>query len=284
MARRHADSDDDVASGSAAYGGDTVMGASASPRRERPTILFADELLLVANKPAWVPIEPADLGESLIELLGEDVLVPPINPIDDDASGLCLFARAESVARTLAAQLADGRLETVVSALVRVSLPKASGVMDAPLVVPRSVERKVRVALDRTRTLPSQAARTEWRLAEAFAGHALLECVPRSCHRHQIRVHLRAAGMPPAVDPIYGGGPLMLSAFKAGYRPSRRHEERPLIARLSLHVEQLVLEHPATGERMGWTAAKPKDLRAALRQLDKYGRLNERAEQRGSLP
>lgn len=277
VARRPRESEDDIAS-DAAFGGDPAMETSVPPRREQPAVLFSDDLLLVAVKPAWVAIEPAATGESLLELIGEDVLVPPINPVDDDASGLCLFARTESVAKALAAQLADGRMEVIVSALVRVSLPKASGVVDDPLVVPRNSERKVRIALDRTRILPSQAARTEWRLVEAFAGHALLECVPRSCHRHQIRVHLRAAGMPPAVDPIYGGGALMLSAFKSGYRPSRRHGERPLISRLSLHVERLTLEHPSSGCRMKWTAERPKDFRAALRQLDKYGRLRERAE------
>ncbi len=63
----------------------------------------------------------------------------------------------------------------------------------------------------------------------------------------------------------------MLSDFKTGYRPSRRHEEHPLIARLSLHAESITFDHPGDGTRVTYRVEPPKDLAVALRQLRKCG-------------
>ena len=105
-------------------------------------------------------------------------------------------------------------------------------------------------------------------------GFALLECRPRTAVPGQIRRHLAAVGMPLAVDPVFGGADeLMLSSFKAGYRPSRRHGEKPLIARATLHAESVRFRHPKTGAPMRLEAPIPRDFRAALHQLDRFGRI-----------
>ncbi len=105
-------------------------------------------------------------------------------------------------------------------------------------------------------------------MAQHVAGTTLLECRPLTGRRHQIRVHLAAAGHPLTVDPLYGGGQsVLLSHYKPGYRPSRRHDERPLINRLTLHAARLTIEHPRSGERMTFEAPLPKDLRATINQL-----------------
>ena len=104
---------------------------------------------------------------------------------------------------------------------------------------------------------------------------ALEHIVKSSSERvDQVRLHLQAAGMPLAVDTEYGGDPaLMLSSFKPDYRPSRRHEERPLIGRISLHALAIESKHPASGAPIRIEAPLPKDFRAALNQLDKHGRI-----------
>ena len=85
-------------------------------------------------------------------------------------------------------------------------------------------------------------------MAETFRGFTLLRCRPRTGRTHQIRVHLEHAFMPLVIDPIYGGGDrVMLSSFKSKYRPSKRHPERPLLERLSLHAESITFEHPTDG-------------------------------------
>jgi 23S rRNA pseudouridine955/2504/2580 synthase/23S rRNA pseudouridine1911/1915/1917 synthase len=84
-------------------------------------------------------------------------------------------------------------------------------------------------------------------------------------------VHLKSIGLPLAVDPLYndhaGGAGIYLSQLKSDYRPSR-HEERPLIGRLTLHAEKLTFKHP-DGREVKLECPPPKDFRAAIAQLAK---------------
>jgi 23S rRNA pseudouridine955/2504/2580 synthase/23S rRNA pseudouridine1911/1915/1917 synthase len=82
---------------------------------------------------------------------------------------------------------------------------------------------------------------------------------------------LRAIGHPLAIDPMYGGREaLLLSALKPSYRPKVGEEERPLMARLTLHAQALELTHPTRGGTCRWVAPLPKDFAAVLRNLRRY--------------
>jgi hypothetical protein len=76
--------------------------------------------------------------------------------------------------------------------------------------------------------------------------------------------------MPLAVDPLYNptAPPLKLSAHKRDYRPTRNEEERPLIARLTLHAHKIRF-HDLAGADVEVSAEPPKDFRAAVNQLSK---------------
>ena len=117
-----------------------------------------------------------------------------------------------------------------------------------------------------------------WKLEQPFRDYALLRVFPKTGKTHQIRVHLKHIGLPLAVDPLYNPprerarvAGIYLSSFKRDYRPARGHEERPLIARLTLHAERLCLDGPAQ-RPLQFVAEAPKDFRAALKSLQKYDR------------
>lgn len=120
-------------------------------------------------------------------------------------------------------------------------------------------------------------ALTNWKIEEQFRHAALLRVFPRTGKTHQIRVHLQSIGLPLAVDPIYNPAPpgepegVFLSQFKRNYRPARGQEERPLIARLTLHAHKLRFVHP-DGTPRELTAELPKDFAAILNQLRRHGR------------
>jgi 23S rRNA-/tRNA-specific pseudouridylate synthase len=85
-------------------------------------------------------------------------------------------------------------------------------------------------------------------------------------------VHCKAVGHPLAVDPLYGNrSELLLSSIKRKYKSYDR-EEKPLIARLTLHSEQLTVVHPGTGEPITFTAKLPRDMNALVTQLRKSGK------------
>jgi len=62
---------------------------------------------------------------------------------------------------------------------------------------------------------------------------------------HQIRVHLRQAGLPVAVTRCMAR-PVVLSRLKPNYRLKHNQTERPLINRVALHAAELKLPHPVT--------------------------------------
>lgn len=238
-------------------------------RRAPPRIVLDDSALFVVDKPAWLSVRSDDEQPGLLEVLD---VAPPAGlaaPMDDRASGLTVIGRSDEIVAALQQQIRDGRMAVTHLAIVRAVLPAIEGRIEQRLRVPRHPWQQVRVDAER-----GEPARTDWRLVEAFAGHAVIACVARTVIRHQIRAHLAAAGMPLAVDPSFGGGrELLLSSFKAGYRPSRRHREKPLLARLSLHVQRIELIHPRTGEPLILECDPPRDFRAAVQQLSKHGRL-----------
>jgi len=245
-------------------------------RRHRIDVIHADDDLIVVNKPAGILIDEGfedDPGvvDQLIAAghASADDALHAVYPLDPDVSGVCLITRTDAARDQLAAQISDGRLELTYLALVNGHVMDDTGEIELP-ICPRS-EQSNRLKVDAERGHP---AVTTWRLVDRFVGFALLACRPISMLHQQVRVHLQAVGLPLAVDPMYGGGTeLRLSSFKAGYTPSRRRPERPLIDRQTLHAASLRFLHPVSGEPLTYEAEPPKDFHAALHQLDRFGRI-----------
>jgi RluA family pseudouridine synthase len=237
-----------------------------------PEILYEDVALLVINKPAGISVlADRESGESLLLLLretfaerGETVFV--VHRLDKETSGVIVFGKTEEASRGLSMQFEHRRVEKTYLALVCGAVHPLEGTIDLPIGPhPR----------DRTRmVVPHSGGKrsvTRYRVVETFRGFSLVELQPKTGRTHQIRVHLSAIGFPLAVDRVYGSGEgLLLSSFKKDYRPGKR-EEKPLIARLSLHARRLAFDHPETGTRMEFEAPLPRDFEIALKVLLKHG-------------
>jgi RluA family pseudouridine synthase len=180
--------------------------------------------------------------------------------VDREASGVVVLARTPSAQRALTRQLADQSFELVCVAIVGGYVPQ-DGLIELPL---RVDARSGHIDVDPRR---GRAASTYYEILERIAGNTVLRVRPTTGRTHQIRAHLAAIGHALTVDPAYGGGSaVLLSSLKPGYRPSR-HEERPLIARLTLHIATVSFVHPADGSRVQFDAPLPKDMRVTIRQL-----------------
>jgi RluA family pseudouridine synthase len=113
-------------------------------------------------------------------------------------------------------------------------------------------------------------AQTNFEVLEHFADWCLLRCSPVSERAHQVRIHLKHAGFPIVGDETYGGKNLWLSRLKKSYRLKPGREERPLIARSALHLEELSLPHPVASDRLTIKSEWPKDIRVAVKFLRQY--------------
>ena len=234
---------------------------SRAPKQLEPALLHADEQILVINKPAGylcgpgnadypgVPDAPWDLPD--------DEPFHATQRIDPNCSGAVVYAR------TLEARK---HLETYQPKLLCDVLIEGYLEADTEITFPIFFDkRRGRIECSERRGTP---ARTLVTVLERIAGNTWCRCDVVAGKHEQIRPHLAAIAHPLTIDPHHGNvSPLLLSRFKSNYRPSRRHEERPLVARLTMHVAVQELTHPTTGETLRWEAPLAKDLRTTLRQL-----------------
>jgi 23S rRNA pseudouridine1911/1915/1917 synthase len=242
----------------------------------RIDILIDDPAFLAVNKPADVLTIPGRQGgESICDLLtraGVPGELRLVHRLDRGTSGVLLLARDLEAQRALSEQFLHRRVEKTYLALVRGVPEGDEGLIEAPLT--RDPNAPTRMVVHAKRGKHSQ---TRWQVLERFFGIALVRCHPLTGRQHQIRVHLAHVGMPLLVDGLYGqSDTFFLSSVKPGYKHGA-DEERPLIARLTLHAESVSFAHPRTSEPVRIEAPLPKDFRATLAQLRKLRRPNDRA-------
>ncbi|HEU5215479.1 MAG TPA: RluA family pseudouridine synthase [Gaiellaceae bacterium] len=214
------------------------------------TIAYADEHLLVVDKPAGVVVHPAPghAGGTLAHALaaagaagGEEGRPGIVHRIDRDTSGLLVVARSPETYARLQRLVRRREITREYLALV-VGRPRSrSGRIDAP--IGRDRRDRLRHSLD---TDTPRAAVTHFELEELLARHALLRVRLETGRTHQIRVHLAAIDLPVAGDPVYG------VAHDLG------------LERQFLHATRLAFTHPVTGAAVDVSAPLPPDLAAAL--------------------
>jgi 23S rRNA pseudouridine1911/1915/1917 synthase len=213
-------------------------------------IAYADEHLLVVDKPAGIVVHPGagrrsgTLVHGLLGTVagGEDPERPGIvHRLDRDTSGLLVVARSEEAHRRLQGLLRRRAVEREYLTLVRGRPRSRKGLIEAP--IGRDRREPARMSLD---TESPRAAVTHFEVAELLPRHTLLRVRLETGRTHQIRVHLEAIGLPVAGDPIYGApGDLGLS-------------------RQFLHAARLAFPHPFTEARVEVESPLPEDLQAAL--------------------
>jgi 23S rRNA pseudouridine1911/1915/1917 synthase len=239
-------------------------------------ILFRVGDLVAINKPAGLAAIPGR-GEttSAIQQLAEQLGLPcsgtsdprvrVVHRLDKGTSGVLLFVLTKSAQRFVSDQFQNNTVEKEYLALVRGRAGGEKGTIDTP-IAPHPQHKDRMLA-----TKHGRPAVTHWQVEKQFRKSTLLRVLPKTGKTHQIRVHLVSIGMPLLVDELYNSQsrPVMLSALKRNYRPTKGEDERPLIGRLTLHAEKLRLTAPGGGV-VEIVAPIPRDLRATLAQLAKW--------------
>ncbi|HUR27000.1 MAG TPA: RluA family pseudouridine synthase [Planctomycetota bacterium] len=230
------------------------------------TTLFADEHILVVDKPAGMLAHPtATLRGATVSEVAEEEFGPLpsqqgrdrpgiVHRLDAGTSGVMVLARTEAASAELLRQFRARTVVKTYSAIVHNE--------------PRFDSDWIQAALDRNPKAPQKrivvpdgtgrAASTFYFVRERLRGFALLDCQPKTGRTHQIRAHLAHIGLPIVGDRMYKHhGPLKIPLAKAA----------PQLTRQALHAAKLELDHPATGERLAFEAPLPTDIAALLAWL-----------------
>jgi RluA family pseudouridine synthase len=236
--------------------------------------------MVVVDKPPGIPVVPDhwdpekmnlyDLLHSQLQKnspsLEQKIWV--VHRIDQDTSGLVIFAKTGEGHNLLNKAFFDGEVHKTYLAIVKGCPAEKEGRIDYALSSPK----KGRVVIDPG----GKKSLTQYRVIETFSRFSLLEVYPLTGRTHQIRVHLHSIGHPLAVDPIYTRHRAFRITDLKKYARVQTEEIPALISRLTLHAMKLKLNHPMTGDALEFVADVPKDFQGVIKALRKWDRVSSR--------
>ncbi len=166
------------------------------------TIVFQDDLLVVADKPHFLPVMPAGryVQETLLvrlkRKLGIDTLAP-MHRIDRDTAGLVLFSvqphTRDRYQRLFRDRAVDKRYEAIAPWRAELAMPRNRR--------SRLIESTAFMQMRETDGEPN--AETAIEVLDVKGGMARYGLRPLTGQKHQLRVHMSALGSPIVNDRIY---------------------------------------------------------------------------------
>jgi tRNA pseudouridine65 synthase len=213
-------------------------------------ILYQDEDLLVVNKPAGIPVhgsrmlegQPVTLLAMARKLTGN--MVHAVHRLDRPVSGAILLTFGKESLAALSSSFEQHDVDKRYLAVAR-GWTDLQGTIDYPLLPPRDERRggdEPREAVTRFERLATMELPIEvppYRTAR----YSLLELVPETGRRHQLRRHMKHISHPLAGDTTYGKG-----------EHNRLFRDHFKCSRLLLHSRSLSFRHPVTDAWVSVTA------------------------------
>ena len=236
--------------------------------QEQLPIIHRDEHLIAVHKPSGLLVHRTFLDRHetrfAVQILRDQIgqHVHPVHRLDRGTSGVLLFALDKDVCREAAAQFEKQQVEKTYLAVVR-GHPDEGGIIDHPLTR-QFDDYEFRAA---NATAEAQEAITRYRrLAVAELPHAvdryptsryaLVELMPQTGRRHQIRRHLKHIAHPIVGDATYGKG-----------RHNRLFQDLFNCHRLLLACLEMRLNHPVSGIALTLRAPLADDFASVIGQL-----------------
>lgn len=212
---------------------DEKTGIAAEHERTTMDILYTDKYLSVCIKPRGVDSEAGGMPELLKQQLGKDTYC--VHRLDKAVSGVMVYAHSAQAAAKLTAQLGSGELEKTYIAVIPGVPEYECGAMDDLLFKDASKNRSYVVKRMRRGV---RTAHLDYITVQAADELSLQKIKLGTGRSHQIRVQYSSRRLPLLGDVKYGSA-----------------EKRCHIALFS-HV--LAFRHPATGEKMSFSALPEK--------------------------
>jgi 23S rRNA pseudouridine1911/1915/1917 synthase len=224
-------------------------------------VVYEDDDLMIVNKPRGLAAHPAaSLHEpSLVNALlarGQELSQAGgafrpgiVHRLDKDTTGLMVIAKNDESHVSLARQIESKSAERRYVAVVAADPPRERFIINAPLA--RDKRDRLKMGVD----VHGKEAVTHVKKIARLDQGALLAVRLETGRTHQIRVHLRAVGLPVLGDTLYAPKEFALGP-------------------LQLHAAYLALHQPRTGAAIVAYAQPPDDFIArnlvSQHQLDPF--------------
>jgi RluA family pseudouridine synthase len=208
--------------------------------------IYEDDQLIIVDKPAGLSVLPDGWekdSEYLVKILEERFgKVFIVHRLDKITSGAMVFARDAETHRALNIQFETHEAQKIYHAIVEGNPKWEEKIARHPLRA--NVGHKHRTMVDDKHGKPSE---TRFRVIKRFPEAALIEAKPLTGRTHQIRVHSYALGYPLVEDFLYGA------------------KDRYGLSGPMLHSQSLSFTHPASTERVKFSASRPHEFEEALK-------------------
>jgi 23S rRNA pseudouridine1911/1915/1917 synthase len=208
-------------------------------KNETLPVIYEDENLLVIDKPAG---------------LISDNFPKRVHRLDKDTSGVLLIAKNKKALKFLQKQFKENQVEKKYILLVVGKLKAKRGKIETFFARGGKDRRKQKVFSPLepgAKRKKLRLAITEYKVIKEYKEYSLVEALPKTGRRHQIRAHFAYLGNPVAGDNLYG--------FKDSPCPKG-------LKRQSLHASYLKIKLP-DGELREFRSKLPSDLKKVLKNL-----------------
>ncbi|WP_221800598.1 tRNA pseudouridine(65) synthase TruC [Oceanobacter mangrovi] len=229
-------------------------------------IIYQDDYLVAINKPSGLLVHRSEIDRHetrfVLQLLRNQLgkRVYPVHRLDKPTSGVLVFALSSEIASLVVDMWRERDIEKRYLAIVRGYMPEELH-LDYAMRPP--VDKYAKNEVEK----PPQEAITDFvRLATVEldveidkypqSRYSLVEALPKTGRKHQIRRHLKHLSHPIIGDARYGKG-----------RHSRYFRDHLDAGRLLLHAWQLSMQHPVTAETLTFTASMDD---VWLRLIDRF--------------
>lgn len=221
--------------------------------------LYEDEGMLVIDKPCGATVHPAvGMANDVVTVTqGLCARYPEltewqaesgyragvVHRLDRWTSGVLLLAKTPEMAESLRAQFKERTVKKQYIAAAHGQMTDEQGEVRGE--IGRDPRRRNRFAI----VQDGKDAHTIYKIIAVFENYTMVRLWPVTGRTHQLRVHLRSLGHPVVGDEHYA-----LSSAPP----------LPSADRLLLHAEQITFTHPASGERLTFSAPLPPLFEQAL--------------------
>ena len=218
-------------------------------------VLYEDSDIIVVDKQPGIIVHPTrghrenTIANAIIfhmQERGEDYKPRFISRLDMGTSGIMLIGKNSHAQDSLSKQNAGGAMEKIYTAVLEGRLEDglpSRGVIDLPIGLAKPDEPYRSVIPEEEGGHPSKTA---YEVTDRLEGPMTVVRAKLITGRtHQIRVHFAHYGFPVVGDTLYG-------------------KESTLIGRQALHSTEISFSHPATDEKLHFTAPLPEDMLRAF--------------------